>query len=285
MSLLNEVKVILKQYNIKPRKRLGQNFMISLKSIMNMIEFAKISKEEVVLEIGAGLGLLTKRIAERARKVIAIEIDRKLLRVLEDVLKDFDNVEIIHADILKFKITEEIDKIVSNVPFNISSPLLFKLAKENFFKEAILTFQKEFVDRMLAEPGSADYGRLSVTSRFFFDIEFLGVIPRSCFYPPPEVDTSIIKLIPRRKYPQSPVDDIFLTLTQFIFNRKNRKLKNTLLKFFEVQKMPINIQNEILSKITFLDTRVIDLNMYDIYNVALQIYNSYYKNNSRNIML
>lgn len=271
MDLLSEVKKLLKQYDIKPKKKLSQNFVVCSNLISKIIDCASIESSDIILEIGAGLGFLTKRIAEKARKVIAVEIDGKLVNVLRSLLKDFNNVEIIQADIMKLG-SINVDKIISNVPFNISSPLLFKIAKEYHFKRAVLTLQKEFVDRMLAKPGSRDYGRLSVTSNFFFYIEFIDKVPRRCFYPPPRVDISLIRISMNRSIPLNPLDEFFLELTRFIFTQRNRKLKNVLPKFFEVIKIPKDLWDEILSGIPFQEMRVIDLSVNDVYGISSYVY-------------
>ncbi|MEM0084895.1 MAG: 16S rRNA (adenine(1518)-N(6)/adenine(1519)-N(6))-dimethyltransferase RsmA [Candidatus Methanomethylicia archaeon] len=271
MDLLSEVRKLLKQYDIKPKKRLSQNFVVCSNLIFKIIDCANIESSDIVLEIGAGLGFLTKRIAEKARKVIAVEIDGKLVNVLRSLLKDFNNVEIIQADIMKLG-PINVDKIISNVPFNISSPLLFKIAKEYHFNKAVLTLQKEFVDRMLAKPGSRDYGRLSVTSNFFFSIEFIDKVPRVCFYPPPKVDVSLIRISMNRSTPLNPLDEFFLELTRFIFTQRNRKLKNVLPKFFEVIKIPKDMWNKILSGISLQEIRVIDLSVNDVYEISSYVY-------------
>jgi len=271
MSLLFEVKKLLKKYDIRPKKRISQNFVICPHLISKIVDCANIESNEIILEIGAGLGFLTRKIAEKAKKVIAVEIDEKLVYVLKELLKDFNNVEIIQADILKLNMIS-VDKIISNVPFHISSPLLFKMAEEYHFKQAVLTLQKEFVDRMLAKPGSRDYGRLTVTSKFFFSIELIDRIPKECFYPSPEVDASLIRIYKNKLLPLNPLDKFFLELTRFIFTQRNKKLKNVLPKFFEIINIPENLQYKILNSTPFLNERIINLNVDDVYKIASHIY-------------
>jgi 16S rRNA (adenine1518-N6/adenine1519-N6)-dimethyltransferase len=271
MSLLMEVKHLLKQYNIKPKKRLGQNFVVCNSLISKMVDSANIGSDDIVLEVGAGLGFLTRKIAERARKVIAVEIDAKLVNILKSLLKDFENINIIHADVLKLNINN-VDKIVSNVPFNISSPLLFKMAQEISFKLAVLTLQKEFVDRMLAQPGSKDYGRLSVTSNFFFQVDFLGNVSRRCFYPQPEVDISLIRLIPKNTFLKNNLILFFLDFVRIIFTCKNKKLKNALDVYFRFKNVSEKMHNDIMCKIPFMEKRVIELDINELYMIASLLY-------------
>jgi 16S rRNA (adenine1518-N6/adenine1519-N6)-dimethyltransferase len=272
MSLLAEVKHILKQYNIKPKRRLGQNFVICPSLISKMIDSANVESNDVVLEVGAGLGFLTRKIAERAKKVIAVEIDAKLVNILRSMLKDFENVSIMHANFLKLNISN-VDKIISNVPFNISSPLLFKIAQEIRFKLAVLTLQKEFVDRMLAKPGSKDYGRLSVTSNFFFQIDFLENVSKNCFYPQPEVDISLIRLTPKNVSPQDSVNLFFLDFIRIIFTCKNKKLRNALDIYFKLKNLPEKIYDDMACRVPFIEKRVVELNIDELYMIASLLYN------------
>ena len=177
LSLLHETKQILKMFNIKPKKSLGQNFVVSSALIRDLIKFSSLSNKDLVLEIGAGIGTLTIELARMARKVIAVEIDKKLIEVLKWRLKEFENVEIIHGDILAMKLPE-VDKVVSNLPFNISSPVTFKLIEEASFRFAVLTYQKEFAERMVAQPGSPNYGRLTVALNLLAGVE--GLYIQSC---------------------------------------------------------------------------------------------------------
>jgi 16S rRNA (adenine1518-N6/adenine1519-N6)-dimethyltransferase len=272
MSLLSEVKHLLKEYNIKPKKRLGQNFVICPSLISKMIDSANVESNDVVLEVGAGLGFLTRKIAERAKKVIAVEIDAKLVNILRSMLKDFENVSIMHANFLKLNISN-VDKIISNVPFNISSPLLFKIAQEIRFTLAVLTLQREFVDRMLAKPGSKDYGRLSVTSNFFFQIDFLENVSKNCFYPQPEVDISLIRLTPKDVSPQDSVNLFFLDFVRIIFTCKNKKLRNALDIYFKLKNLPEKIYNDMACRVPFIEKRVVELNIDELYMIASLLYN------------
>jgi len=225
--LRKETLRLLRKYGIRPKKKYSQSFLICDDIARKLVNFLNLKKTDIVLEIGSGLGLITKMIAEKCMKVIAVEIDRSLADIMKkEILIKYNNIEVIEEDILKIKIPK-VNKIFSNVPYHISSPLLFKLAREAKFEIAILVFQKEFAYRLIAKPGSKNYGRLSIAAQVFFDIELLKVIPRQCFYPVPEVDSIAVKLIPSRKIPENLTDD-FLDFVRRIFPYKNRLVKKAL---------------------------------------------------------
>ena len=155
-----------------------------------LVDYAELAPEDIVLEIGAGLGFLTELLAKKADKVIAVEIDPRLVRVLRKRFRGMDNIEIVQGDILKMSI-QEFNKVVSTPPYSISSHLLFWILSSPF-NLAVLTFQKEFAARLNAPVGSDDYCRLSVMSYYKAWIELLDEVPKEAFYPPPEVDSVIV---------------------------------------------------------------------------------------------
>ena len=170
-------------------------------------------RSRVVLEVGPGFGFLTKRLAAAgAKEVIALEKDERLIPILEAELAPYENVRVIHADFLKWK-PEKFNVFVSNVPYSISSPLLFKLAELDF-SHAILCLQKEFVERMLAQPGESEYSRLSLTSQARFGIRHLGKIHRTCFRPSPKVDSALVELVPTGKKLTPETEKLILLLFQ-----------------------------------------------------------------------
>jgi len=214
------------------RRKTGQNFLVDKNIAELEVKHADIQKDDVVLEIGPGTGVLTSLIADKAGKVIAIEIDGKLV----DGLKSFlpENVLLIHDDALKvdFSTLPRFNKIVSNLPFQISSPITFKFFEYDF-DLAVLIYQKEFADRMVAKPGSKDYSRLSVGVYYNSFCDVVARVPKTCFYPQPKVDSSIIKLKPR-KTPLFSVKDekLFFDLTRDLFNHRRKKIGNTIRKVY-----------------------------------------------------
>jgi len=160
MSLLKKTRRLLRTYQTFPKKRLGQNFMIEEDLLRLMISGASLNKNDVVLEIGAGLGFLTRLLSQECKQVIAVEVDPRLMRILRTELQDLENVKLIRGDVLKVPIPS-FSKVVSNPPFYISSPILFWLLDKKF-ERATVTFQKEFAERLVASAGTREYGRLTV---------------------------------------------------------------------------------------------------------------------------
>jgi len=170
--------------------RIGQNFLVNDKIAERQIEYASLSSKDTVLEIGAGYGVLTKRIARKAGRVIAVEVDRSLAGSLEGI----PNTEIICNDILDVDFGAlEFNKVISNLPYQISSPVTFKLLKSNF-ELGILMYQKEFADRLVAKPGDGGYSRLSVMASYTADWDVLEIIPPSAFRPRPRVNSAIVRV-------------------------------------------------------------------------------------------
>jgi len=231
------------------KNKLGQNFLIDEKTAQREVKYANVSKKDVILEIGPGKGILTKMLAEKAKKVIAIEIDEKLFYQLKTLIPK--NVELIHSDILKINL-ENIslfNKVVANLPFQISSPITFQLLEYNF-DIAILIYQKEFAERLVAKPGSKKYSRLSVNLYYKADCEILETIPRSFFKPTPKVDSCIVKLVLKKQAPFKVKDEkFFFELTKKLFTYRRKKIKTIIKKYYTRN----------LNDIPFLENRVEDL--------------------------
>jgi len=231
------------------KQKLGQNFLVNKKVAEKEIEYANISQDDVVLEIGPGLGILTKLLAEKAKKVIAVEIDEYLISNLRKSIPN--NVDLIHGDAVKldFKKLPKFNKIVSNLPFQISSPITFKILDYDF-ELAVLIYQKEFAERMVAVPGSKNYSRLSVGVYYKADCKLLEKIPKTCFEPQPKIDSCIIRLVPRRFPPFSLIDEIFFfDLVKNLFNHRRKKIKNILNEIYDIS----------LKDVPYLNDRVEDL--------------------------
>ena len=244
------------------KQKLGQNFLIDKRVAEQEVNYAGIENNDVVLEIGPGQGILTRLLAERAKRVIAIEIDKNLIGDLGSSLSE--NVELIHGDALKidFETLPKFNKIVSNLPFQISSPITFKLLDYNF-ELAVLIYQKEFADRMIAAPGSKEYSRLSVGIYYKTKCELLETIPKTCFKPQPKVDSCAIRLIPRKHPPFSLKNEqFFFELTKNLFNHRRKKIKTTLKEFYNLEKVP------------YLDKRVENLTPKQIGEISNILYDS-----------
>jgi len=208
------------------KKKLGQHFLIDKKIAERQVEYAQVNKKDVVLEIGPGRGILTKILAEKAKQVVAVEIDKHLIDKLRSSLPE--NVVLIHGDVLKtdFAALPVFNKIVSNLPFSISSPITFKILKHSF-STAILMYQKDFAQRMIAVPHNKNYSRLSVNIYYKTHCRILETISRNCFYPKPQVDSCIVELIPRVEPPFSVInEEFFFDLTKKLFNQRRKKIRN-----------------------------------------------------------
>ncbi len=227
-----------------------------------MVSYASLSPEDTVLEIGAGLGFLTEEIAKNAKDVIAVEIDENLVKILKDRLRGYKNVVIIKGDIMKLNLPP-FDKVVSTPPYSISSPIHFWLIEKNP-KYAVLTFQEEFAKRLAALTGSEDYGRLTVTTYYRAEVEVLDRIPKEQFWPPPKVDSVIVRLRPRE--PRFFVEDeeIFFEFVKEIFTQKNKKLRNAVIPFFGKLKFSKALTRELIDTLPFHNRRPRELSPEEI---------------------
>ena len=219
----------MNQNGIKLNKNLGQNYLIDKNKRDQIINFGNVSKDDVVLEIGSGIGTLTIELAKKAKKVIAIEQDTKICEILARRLKEekIDNVELINDDALKVDFPH-FNKIISNLPYQISSPITFKFLDYDF-DLAILMYQKEFADRMNGKVGTKDYSRLSAMLYFKCDVEKLTDVSCESFIPKPQIDSTVVKLTPKEnKIP----DEDFKTYSKFtkaLFQHRNKKIRNALI--------------------------------------------------------
>ena len=229
-------KEILKEYDIKPNKKLGQSFLIDINVINRIADVADISGDDIVVEIGAGIGVMTEGIAKKAKRVIAVEIDRNLVLVLKDHLGGYDNVEVHSGDILKFdfnsvaKAHKSKIKIIGNVPYNISSPLIFRLLSfRPVISDFLLMLQKEIVQRLVSVPNNKIYGVPSVILQMFATVEKIFDVPSTCFYPQPKVESSMVRGAFLEKPLVPLLDEIFFTgLVKAAFAQRRKMLINNL---------------------------------------------------------
>ncbi|MGD2066949.1 MAG: 16S rRNA (adenine(1518)-N(6)/adenine(1519)-N(6))-dimethyltransferase RsmA [Candidatus Bathyarchaeota archaeon] len=227
-NLLRRAKHFLRLYRVSPKKRLGQNFAVNSGMLQQLVSHASLTEDDVVLEVGPGFGFLTQFIADKCKKVIAVEVDPQLVSFLRNQ-NNLQNVNLIEGDILKVTLPP-FNKVVSAPPYSISSPLIFHLLEQQF-DWAVLILQKEFAERLAASVGTKDYGRLTVNVYYRADVELLDFVPRTMFYPPPDVDSMMVRLTPRA--PPFPVDDekTFFDLVRTLFTQRNKKVRNGLISF------------------------------------------------------
>lgn len=239
-----KTKEILQKYHFTFKKSLGQNFLIDVNVLKNIIGHAGIDKTTGTMEIGPGIGALTEQLAIHSDKVVAFEIDGRLLPILDDTLSDYDNIRIVHQDILKADVHDVIKEnfqenqpihIVANLPYYITTPILMKLLRERLPVESItVMIQKEVADRMAAQPNTKSYGSLTIAIQYYTEAKVVMNVPKTVFMPQPNVDSSILQLITRSKPPVDVEDeDYFFTLVQASFAQRRKTLRNNLTSHFE----------------------------------------------------
>ena len=259
-NILEETKFIMKKYNIRANKSLGQNFLINEEVVKNIVECSKIEKEDLVIEIGPGLGTLTKYLLEKAGKVICIELDTKMLQILEDRFSLYDNFELINNDVLKVDLKNIIEKEntqgnikqvkkVANLPYYITTPIIMKLLEEELELESItVMIQKEVADRLIAIPGEKNTGAITYSVYYYASSEAIMEVPNSSFIPEPEVTSKVIKLNIRKEPVVTPKDkEKMFKIIKYAFTQKRKTLLNSLTnnKIFENKQQGIEILNSL----------------------------------------
>lgn len=241
---------ILKRHRIRPVKRLGQSFLVDNNITTRIVDISEIERDDTVVEIGAGLGAMTTMIAERAKKVIALEIDPKLVSVLNQELKEVSNVEIVHTDVLRYDFSSPLGgdgriKVIGNIPYNVSSQILFRLLDFiDHISSATLMFQKEVGDRITAAPGTKQYGILSVILSMYAEISTIMTVPSSCFYPKPKVDSSVLKMDTRERPLVTLTDHgIFHETVKAAFSKRRKTLANNLKEMKTVRSLEMNVSS------------------------------------------
>jgi len=257
MSLLGEVRRLLHEYDIRPKKRLGQSFCIDDDVLRRMVGYSNLCEDDTVLEVGAGLGFLTKHLLETAKRVIAVEVDPRLATALRDELEDRENVELIEGDVLKTRLPE-FNKVVANPPYSISSPLIFKILKRNF-ESAVLTLQRELAERLVAHEGKRDYGRLTVMTNYRADIEILEYLPKKTFYPQPDVESAVVRINPREKSFGILDEETFSDVVRGLFTQRKRKARNALLSFVRAKGHNKKEAKILIEGLPYLEARIYTL--------------------------
>lgn len=259
--------------DIKLDRRKGQYILMDNDVITRQIDYAGLTGEETVLEIGPGLGALTFKLAEKAAKVLAIEKDRRLYSYLKDKIPL--NVQLIKGDVLKCTLSD-FDVVVSNLPYQISSPVTFKLLKHGF-RKGILMYQKEFAQRMTAKCGDKSYSRLSVNVYYKAHCRVLEYVSRAAFFPIPEVDSAIIELIPRSPPFTVENEDTFFRVVDTLFAQRRKMIKNPLAGYVTTVLRDRGTYSkpavkEIIQDLPFKDERVENLSPEDIGILADKVY-------------
>lgn len=240
----NRTKEILRKYGFSFKKSLGQNFIIDTNILNKIISYAQIDKASGVIEIGPGIGSLTEQLAIRANKVVAFEIDSRLLPILADTLSPYDNVEIIHDDILKVDLQNVVKQyfsanlhihIVANLPYYITTPILMNVLQQPTPIQSItVMLQKEVADRIAAKPNTKEYGSLSVAVQYYTDAKVVMDVPKTVFTPQPNVISSVLRL-EKRQEPLVQVvnEEQFFSIVRASFMHRRKTLRNNLRSYFK----------------------------------------------------
>lgn len=260
MSILNETRFLIRKYGIKANKSLGQNFLINEEVVNTIVQSANIGQDDLIIEIGPGLGTMTKYLLEKARKVICIELDSKMVSILNDRFSLFDNFEIINNDVLKVDLSKIIMsekekgkisnvKVVANLPYYITTPIIMKLLEDKLDIESItVMIQKEVADRLIALPGSKLTGAITYTVFYYCESEKIMEVPSYSFIPEPEVTSEVIKLKIRSKPIVNVKDErLFFNIIKCAFMQRRKTLINSLTNnhIFENKKEGEKILNDI----------------------------------------
>ena len=259
---------VYKKYNLRAKRlshRKGQHFLIDESVIKREVQIANIQPDDIVLEIGAGLGFLTMFLVKKAEKVIAIELDKTFFNILNLEFSLVNNLTLIRGDVLKTTNLPPFTKIVSNIPYSITSPLFEKMALWNF-TSATLIIQSDVAKRLLAKPKTREYGKLTVFINSLFEIYLFDIIYPHSFYPPPRVTSQIIKLVPlKKRYTWTPIAKAIL---MSLFNRKHKKVRNNLKFFYAQQHLPDATIQKIKDSLSqYLDQRCVNLSTEEILDI------------------
>lgn len=236
LSNPKETIQVLQKYEFQFKKKFGQNFLIDPHVLDKIVDAAQITKEDFVLEIGPGIGTLTQYLCEHAKQVLAVEIDAKLIPILKETLAPYDNVEVLHGDILKQDIQQIADtynegkpiKVVANLPYYITTPIIMELFESHVpLANVTVMVQKEVADRMKAEPGTKDYGALSLAVQYYAKPYIAAFVPPNCFMPRPNVGSAVIRLDCLSRVPVEVHDEkLMFRLIRASFNQRRKTLQN-----------------------------------------------------------
>lgn len=239
----SRTRQLIAKHGFVLKKSLGQNFLVDRNILLNIVEAAELEAADGVLEIGPGIGALTEQLARRAGSVVAIELDGRLLPILEESLAGYPNVSIVHGDVLKvdlvklfqdrFRDAERV-KVVANLPYYVTTPIIMKLLEERLpISSIVVMIQKEVAERLSAGPGTKDYGSLSIAVQYYSEAEMVAFVPRTAFLPQPNVDSAVVRLR-LREHPPVKVEDErwFFEVVHAAFAQRRKTLANNLLGRF-----------------------------------------------------
>jgi len=232
-------RAILEKYGFSFKKSLGQNFLIDTNILRRIVDYAELTSSSAAIEIGPGIGALTEQLAKRSKKVIAFEIDQRLLPILKETLAPYPHTKVIHEDILKADVRGMIEThlqgiedimVVANLPYYVTTPIIMKLLEENLpIRGIVCMLQKEVADRISAKPGTKDYGSLSIAVQYYTEAETVMTVPKTVFIPQPNVDSAVIRLTKRKEPPVQVEDEgFFFQVIRSSFAQRRKTLLNNL---------------------------------------------------------
>ena len=256
-------------HGVRIKKKLGQHFLTNEGTKHRIVNYADIINKNIILEIGAGTGDLTSIIKEKAMKVIAVEKDKELVKILKRRFSNESKVEVIEGDILKIDLPQY-DKIVSTPPYNISSKLIFLLLVREC-ERIVITLQKEFAERLVARPGSRNYGRITVMTGCKAKVDLLEYIPKSDFYPQPKVDSAIVSIFPRKITDDLINNDCFIEFLRILFTQRRKRVRKVVSHY--LQNKFVDNAKLISSSIKLPEKRVYELSMSEFKNIFQEIIN------------
>jgi len=242
-------RAIMRRHDLHPKKRLGQNFLVDRNILSKIADSLGASPEQYLVEIGPGLGALTQELAQRSRGVLAIEVDAELEPILQEVANEYPNLRLLFRDILEVDIEAELRtafaleemapyQVCANIPYNITSPILFQLLEDcPHMQAATLMMQKEVAERILAQPGGKDYGRLTLTTAYYAEVEMVMQVSHNCFFPRPDVDSVVLRIVPQpaRRVGAGQEADL-KNFIKAAFQKRRKTILNICSSFFDLDK-------------------------------------------------
>lgn len=243
--ICENVKEILNRYQIYAKKMYGQNFLLDKNILEKIIKISNITKEDTIIEIGPGIGCLTEYLAINSKRVVAYEIDKDMVEILKDTLKDYNNIEIRHIDFMKADLSEYQDisnvKVVANLPYYITTAIITKLLSETQISNFTFMVQKEVGDRMTGTPNTKDYNALSVMMKYMTNSHLASTVSRNCFYPAPNVESALL-VVSRKKSDYTPKNEAnYLKFIQNAFLQRRKTLINNLNQAYGINKQELEV--------------------------------------------
>ena len=278
----SKTKELLNRHDLQLKKSLGQNFLVDNEILDRIVTLANVTEEDTVIEIGPGIGSLTQKLAEKAGKVVSVEVDQRLEDVLEETLNEYDNTEVVFGDALEVNFDDLVDgqyKIVANLPYYITTPIVMRLLEEKFNVEQIVFMvQKEVAERMVASPGGKDYGVLSIGIQFHTTAEILFNVPPNVFIPQPKVDSSVVSLDVLEEPPVEVVsEEFFFKIVNAGFQQRRKTIRNSLSKAANIN-LSRDLVDQALEMVDIDSRRRAEkLNLEQFAALSNQIYELFYK--------